>query len=298
MSTAVLFSFQTFDALGASRHLWAIHGKGFWVHVVRHIGMGLDEDLVPALGYGRPTETRTVIGLDLQGRTAMRSPYATRELPAGTLIVLPGRGSYRGRIEPSEEPSFSMILEFASPAPKPELGTFRALARANDLALELCGAIGAAWEDERARPLAASTLARLLGFLRAEGIALPEVDLAWRPSAALASFSRTVDVALSQRDTRPMLVDLERIGACTARAAQRLMPAFCEAWGHAPESFRSHARRVMLGRACSLMTTRRATTEGVARRLGFANPQVFCRAMAAYGLPSPGAVRERFRALG
>jgi hypothetical protein len=295
----VLPSVQRFEAPFGYRHLWAVHARGFWIHVVRHAGMGHDEDLVPALGFGRPTGARTVVGLDLEGRTSMRSAHGSRELPAGTAVVLPGRGAYRSRVEPSDRESFSMMLEFASAAPTPAVATFAARERAVAIASELCLAIDAAADDAQARPRLNAAVQDLFEFFRAEGFPLPDVDPRSipPPPPTLHRFGRAVDLALSQTGARPMLVDVERAGAATARTFQRTMPALCEAWGHKEESFRSHARRILLGRACSLMTTRDATTESVARLLGFSTPQAFCRAMARYGLPSPGAVPERFRSL-
>jgi hypothetical protein len=40
------------------------------------------------------------------------------------------------------------------------------------------------------------------------------------------------------------------------------------------------------------MSSPRATTELVSRRLGYTSPTVLCRAFAEAGLPSPGNVRE------
>lgn len=302
----MLVTSQRFDvaSLGIRRHFRGVHAHGIWVHVVRQVGMGGDERLVPTLGFGRTTSDRLVIGVDLEGESAMTfggKSLVTRE---GSVSVLPGRGSYRARLEPSGRVSWSMIVEIdrrvhpSAPATE-SFGMLDGLGDARRIVSSLCDAIDRAWEDPTQRPGVHIALDALLAFMRARGLPVPAIDLRDAPevSETLQRLARAADLALSQTGERPMIVDVEEASGIGARTLQRAMPALCALWGQAPESFRAHTRRVVLGRACALMTNPRATTEGAARVLGFSTPNALCRAMAKAGLPSPGAVRERFKAI-
>jgi hypothetical protein len=301
----MLASCQRFEVepLGATRRFWGFYARGVFVHIVRQAGFGADEALVPALGFGRRTEGCVTIGLTLRGGSVIRTAAATKEIRAGSVVLMPGRGAYRSRVEPTEDESFTMVIEVDGrehPCARvePELAALGTIGRARDLVISCCDAIEYAWEQGDGSA-AWPAIDRLFALFRAEGLPLPAVDVSRDVPAAssLARLARAVDLALSQTRARPALVDVECAGGLSARTLQRAMPALCAIWGQRPESFRDHARRVVLGRACALMANPRSTTRGVADFLGFASPNAFCRAMASYSLPSPGAVRDRFLAL-
>jgi len=298
----MLVSSQTFEvrSLGVSRRFWGVYARGLFVHVVHQRGLGIDEDLVPTLGYGRRAEGSVMIGLDLEGTSVTRMNGTSRETTAGTVMLLPGRGVYSGHLEPSDNVSWSIVVEIdgrVHPCAKvvPEVARLASTTAAKAVVTRLCEDVERA-ADERA---CVPSVEALFEFLRAEGLPVPIVDLRAGPRLApsLVRLQRAIDGALSLTDERPMVVDVENESGLSSRTLQRAMPALCGLWGQREESFRDHARRVLLGRACSLMVSPRATTQMVARVLGFASPNAFCRAMTRYGLPSPGAVRERFRAL-
>ncbi|MBL8609040.1 MAG: helix-turn-helix transcriptional regulator [Myxococcales bacterium] len=304
----MLVSVQRFavDGLGCARDTWALYGGGLRLHMVRHRRMGADDRLVPLLAFGRPAAGRNLVGLALEGRSyaRMRGRDGTDEL-VGSATLAPGRGAFSARIEPDDEETSSLTIELdpavhGGPALVAETGALARPGRAGELAGALRSAIELAWADPAALPLVAQAADTLGDALRAEGLPIPRLEPGASPpvSPSLRALARAVDLALSQRGARPMLVDVESASGRTARTLERAFPALCGLWGQPAVSFRDHARRAVLARACWAMTSPGATTEAVARAVGFASPNAFCRAMASYGLPSPGRVRERFRALG
>jgi hypothetical protein len=300
----VLLSVQTFDVeeIGLHRRSWAIDAPGLWIRLVRQVGMGADERLVRLLGYGRPPASRNLVGVCLGGRSVTHvAGGALDEMGAGDALVVPGRASYSTRLESTDPASFSLTIEldrnvWGSAAVAPTCGRIGDPTRANEHAESLCSAVERAWADPSARPLVDQALGELLAGLRADGLPIPDLDSrAFAPlPGSVSLLGRAVDRALSQTRSRAMLVDVESEGEVSARTFQRSLPALCAIWGQSVESFREHTRRNLLARACWAMTNPRATTELIARAVGFASPNAFCRAMAGYGLPSPGRVHQRF----
>lgn len=303
----MLLSVQSFDVeeIGIHRRSWAMDAPGLWIRVVRQVGMGADEGLVRLLGFGRPTGSRNLIGVSLCGRSLVRVPgRPAQDVEPGFVGLLPGRGAYSTRLEAGPA-SFSLTIEFdrdvwGAAVLAPSVGRIADLTRLNEQAESLCHAIECAWADPSARPLVDRALVDLFSSLRASGIPIPDIDpRAFEPlPLSLSRLGRAVDRALSQTRSRAMLVDVESECELCARTLQRSLPALCALWGQSAESFREHTRRNILARACWAMTNPQATTELVARAVGFSSPNAFCRAMAGYGLPSPGRVRQRFIELG
>ncbi|HSO36614.1 MAG TPA: hypothetical protein VLT33_29010 [Labilithrix sp.] len=303
----MLLSVQSFDVeeLGIHRRSWAIDAPGLWVRLVRQVGMGADERLVRLLGYGRPPTSRNLVGIVLRGDSFVSvAGGAFQEMIAGDVVLLPGRASLATRLEATDAASFSLTIEldrevWGDATLTPSLGRLSDEARVDELAGSLCVAIERAWAEPSERALVDRALADLFACLREDGLPLPRIDsraFASLPSS-LSVLGRSVDRALSQTGSRAMLVDVETDGNVCARTLQRSLPALCALWGQSVESFREHTRRTLLARACWAMTNPRATTERIAHAVGFSTPNAFCRAMATYGLPSPGRVRERFVAL-
>jgi hypothetical protein len=300
----VLLSVQSFEIpeIGVHRRSWAIDGPGLWVRLVAQTGLGVDEDLVRLLGFGRSVSARTLIGVALAGRAALRMGGGRgHELLAGEGIVVPGRTAFSNRMEARPETSFSLTVEIDSElwgtaATTPSVFRLSDLPRVTRMANALCLAVERAWTEPAARPLVETALRDLFSRLAQEGLPLPAIDpRGFVPlSPSLARIARAVDIALSQHGSRAMIVDVNDESALSARTLQRALPALCAAWGQSVESFREHTRRSLLARACWAMTNPKATTELVARSVGFSTPNAFCRAMSTYGLPSPGRVRQRF----
>jgi hypothetical protein len=106
-----------------------------------------------------------------------------------------------------------------------------------------------------------------------------------------------LDAALSDLSGRPMVTDLDRALGLSARHVSRVVAAFNARYGFNASTWQDtrSRRRLLLG--SGFMTAAGATTELVARQVGYGSPAAFCRALAALGLPSPGQAREAVRAL-
>lgn len=304
----MLLSVQSFhvEQIGIRRRSWAIDAPGLWVRLVRQVGMGVDEQLVRLLGFGRPVGSRSLVGVCLSGRELVRVAGGdVHELGSGDVLLLPGRASCSTRLEAEGPPSFSVTIEFdhdvwGAAVLTPSIARVASPMRIILQAEALCDAIERTWADPSERPCLDRALTDLFACLRAEGLPIPEIH----PPAvmpvprSLSRMGRALDRAMSQTSSRAMLVDVEGDGEVCARTFQRSLPALCALWGQSVESFREHTRRSVLARASWAMTNRHATTELIARAVGFSTPNAFCRAMATYGLPSPGRVRQRFVELG
>jgi hypothetical protein len=304
----VLLSVQSFDIdeIGIHRRSWGVDLPGLWVRLVRQIGMGCDESLVRLLGFGRPSGSRNLVGLYLRGRGSVRLESGTvHELDVGDVGIFPGRSAFASRVEANAAEQYSLTIEYDRDTwNMPALGSSFVRSsnpiRLTEQATAVCEAIERAWTSPADRPLVDASLGDLFSSLRADGLPLPAIELEGVTSVApsIQRLGRAVDLALSQSQSRAMLIDVENGGAVCARTFQRILPTLCNVWGQSVESFRSHTRRSLLARAAWAMSNPAATTEIVGRAVGFSTPNAFCRAMAGYGLPSPGRVRERFAALG
>ncbi len=143
---------------------------------------------------------------------------------------------------------------------------------------------------------AGGLLIHLMDQLKAEGISLPDAEwtkerLQRKTPEAVQQLSHGLDRALSQDGEVPMLIDLETLTGMHQRRVQRTLPQLCSYLGQAPETFRSMRQRVRLGQAAHLLGADNASTEDVARVLGFASPTGFCRAVRRFGLPTPSQLR-------
>jgi hypothetical protein len=296
----VLTSVQRFSVpeLDVERRFWAVALRGIVVNIARHREIAMDERLVRTTSFGRPVGKR-LVGVSIEGAGVLRrADGAVTTTRPGTIYVMPGRGAYVGRVG-TRGYSFNVEIDPAIHGGTPGYAqgslSARGLERARGAVEMLTSGIEAAHASLEGRPALVRALDGVFDVLRAEGFELPRAAEADADFHVLRPLARAIDHALSQTGSRPMLVDLEGAHGTSARTIQRWLPAYFRAWGQTPESFRDHARRIQLGRACWLMTHPRATTEGTSRVLGFARPSALCKAMAEYGLPSPGSVRDRIR---
>lgn len=301
----MLLGFRSFSiaAIGIDRQTWRIDAPGLWIRLQRQRGLGGDDRLLNVRGHGRPLGSRSLVAVMLDGHGVGRHGDRTVDLGRGETALLPGHASYAARIEPEEE-QFSLTIEFdrakwGGAEFSPQSGRVGEPKRVAERAEELCVAIEGAWAQPTRRPAVDRALADLLSALRADGLPIPEVDLRSFAAAPppLANLARALDRSLSTNDSRSMLIDVEGEATVSARTIQRALPTLCALWGQRTQTFREIGRLTTLERACGAMTNPRATTELVARALGFSTPNAFCRAMNTFGLPSPGRVRERFLAV-
>lgn len=311
----MLVSVQRFapEVLDARRSFHGAFHPHLWIHVVEQVGC-LDEALFPHLGSARPSAGRRLVGLSLAGHSLARFDEQSVANAPGHGIACEGRGTFRGRAESVGATSARSVNIDWDAAHFGEARTGRELVRVSSLAElthrvdALVSAITRAWDAPTETREVAAQAASLLALLRAEGIAVPRVtpeDLSWQAPPELRATSRALDRTLSLTRAMPMLVDAEAAAGLSMRTIQRWLPRVRRAWGYdddaiatAPDGFRAFRRRTQTARACLFMSRPGATTEGAARVLGFASPNALCRAFADAGLPSPGQVRGRLRALG
>lgn len=148
--------------------------------------------------------------------------------------------------------------------------------------------------DSRAHATLRAWVADTLAALRAAGapIAPLATDALEEPiDPQIETLSRALDRALSAMDDQPMIVDLTDTLGLSARQLQRIVTAFHEQYGFNSRSWQDtrSRRRVMMG--ATLMTVEGATTEYVARVVGYRSPQSFARALQRAGLPAPAQIR-------
>lgn len=210
----MLLSVQKFEigALGLKRHLWGVYAPGLWIHVVSLRAVGQNENLVPALGFGRPLETRKSIGLSVAGRCVIRyGEGKVADCAAGEVAVFPGRSSFRSAVEATDEVTLSMHIEtdrtlFPAPLFAPPFGRLGMIDEVRQAIESLCAAVEAGWELPAMTPLVDRALTTLFARLQASGVPVPprEAWLGADVTPQLRRSGRAVDLAMSQTDARPM----------------------------------------------------------------------------------------------
>ncbi|HEY2516845.1 MAG TPA: hypothetical protein VGI39_38505, partial [Polyangiaceae bacterium] len=150
--------------------------------------------------------------------------------------------------------------------------------------------------SEPTHPLLAATLVELFAQLQAHGVvqeSLSEEELAAGLPVRLARVGRAIDGALSRPGARPKLVDVCDALGCSDRLARQLVQEYAEVYAlEGATEWRSLVRGWTMYLAQLLTTARGATTDGVARLLGYGSSNALCHALANAGLPSPGAMRR------
>ncbi len=140
-----------------------------------------------------------------------------------------------------------------------------------------------------------SALGAVIAALRDNGLPLASPVLWIQPDLDVAEWiplSSALDRALSAMDDQPMVVDLAESMSLSPRHLQRVVTAFHERYGFNSGTWQDtrSRRRVMMGAA--LMTVPTASTEYVARVVGYRSARSFARALQMSGLPAPGEIRD------
>ena len=243
--------------------------------------------------------SRPVIMVVLEGRARMRAYGSEKWLGPGDV----GLAGCKEAIEMRREGATfrSMMIEW-----DPERGLGERLPASLEVGtvlpiltrLESC--VERLLDVETCTEQAALHLHDVLSLLAVSGLPLK----APRPSELVAlvspqeaHLSRALDVALSELSTQPMVVDLTRALGVSARHMSRLVSSFNERYGFTTRNWCGTRTRRRLQLGAGFMALDGATTELVARRVGYRSPSAFCRALALAGLPSPRKVREAVRSL-
>ena len=276
-------------ALAATRAASFVLHRGLRAYVVRTSGIVHEKRLYRGTPLAGATDRRRVVQVVLDGRLRLDDGARTAWLEAGMVSAQP-HGFPDERWEGS--PFIALVVEWEPPPgerPPPWI-----VARLGAIDRARAHAWAAQLEAASAPPVAAAALVvELLAWLRGHGIAVAPVDD--RLDAPIAPATRALadalGAALSDLAARPMLVDLERTLARSARHLRRDFAAFDRYYAFpGGASWHRVLHRWRLSVATSLMTAPGATTEGVAATLGYGSPRAFCLAMHQIGLPSPGAI--------
>lgn len=170
----------------------------------------------------------------------------------------------------------------------------RVLRRFQEIAARLCAGER---EPHRAAPLVHEMLERL----RAEGLPFDPhapADLREEVPAWVRALAEALDDSMSSLYDNPRLVDFETRLGWSPRQLRRLMEAFHARYSmQTTGAWRELMRWWRIPVGAAWMSAPGATTEYVAKQLGYARPSVFSEALANAGLPAPGDIRSRLLAL-
>jgi hypothetical protein len=272
----------------------AAHAR-FRLECVHNTRVVSEDDLSLRALRRRGRLSRPGASVILAGRARITVDGVARWLEAGDVCLIPAKGAVVMRIEGDEYRS--LFLEWDPGSLGGSLGS--SIARLDAASLDRLRAVASAMTTADA-DAAARAVVEIANVLRASGIALDRHDardlVESIPEPTLA-LSRALDDVLSDLENGPAMVDLETRLGLSARHVQRRVAELNERYGFNAQGFRDAlvVRRLTVGPA--LMTVRGATTEAVARILGYASPATFCRALAHANLPSPGRIAEEVAAL-
>jgi hypothetical protein len=252
-------------------------------------GVVFDDALIaPAM---RPWPTMT---LTVQVRALVRGDGGTYALDPASVCVVADGATFRSR---PLEGGMALAVQCDPAWCRLPPASPRALGPADNTRLS---AIGVALLESRTSADAAPHVDHLFQILRAIGAPIPPVDRA----DLRAPLPRPVEAAiegmnsiLSTTGEAARSVDLEGAMRRSPRQVNRVLGEIARARGFGERNWRDIRNKDRLGVGLLLMSSPRATTELVARKLGCASPTVLCRAFAEAGLPSPGGVRDTLASL-
>jgi len=254
-------------------------------------GLVVDDRVTAPLGRGLP-DARARLILVLDGRVRLRTREGRAlELGAGDVVL-------RSRIDAALEQGFgaSLEIDFESDASVPSLEVGRLGAASMRALASLADATRHA--SPAALPVFVAHLDRAQRALAAEGWHLPLHTSADATSEVDQALMTALDHALSDLSRAPALVDLQNALACDRRTIVRRTRSLHERHalsGFGGADFRAVRDFYRLLVACIFASSPHATTESVARAVGYGAPAALCHAFQRVGLPAPGAVRALVR---
>jgi hypothetical protein len=236
---------------------------------------------------------RSVLAIVFEGRAWLEHEGRRLPLDAGGMAILPNKVGVSVRREGAR--FLGAMLEWdpgtlgdRAPAARPM----------GHLSLPDLHALRALVEAVTARPRsdgeARELFVAILDALRGVGVPLDAPGATTlveeEPQGPWEALRTALDRSLSDLHSRPMIVDLESALGASPRHIQRMVSSFHARYGFDAGGWRDalHRRRMLVGTA--LMTAPGATTEIVARAIGYGSPTAFCHAMAGANLPAPSAV--------
>jgi AraC-like DNA-binding protein len=235
---------------------------------------------------------RSSISMNLQGRGRFEEGGRRAWLDPGDLVLSDQR---RGGTEAYAGDSVMLVVDWSPPLGKPLGGDFslgrldrRDRARLIELGRALLQPAGPA-----------QAVARMLELLRAMGLPLESVtarDLeADETDCHDQRLHQEMGEHLSRLDRHPSIDELSERIAWNHRRIHRHIASSAARHALPWHTWRGALQYARLLRTIQLLGSPRATTERVARAVGFRSPSALCHALAEGGLPSPGVLAHLAR---
>jgi hypothetical protein len=265
-----------------------LRGEDFVVVRERQRGAVLDEALVPERIPGWSS-----IRFVLDAPLVAHAPGGTLDLRAGDVVLSRefGDAPARSLLDRYDSLTFVWRADSAVGAAPEGVGVVRPSPHAARALLRLAESMAV---DDAAHASAAAF--DTLDALRAAGL-----PLAHDARAAIATriatrgeheVARVVERALSRLSAQPMAVDLGRgLGVCPRQALRRVND-YLARYYRSLTTWRDYFRGMRMVLGTFFIGQPGATTEHVARLLGFGSPTSLCHAFHDYGLASPLAVQR------
>jgi hypothetical protein len=278
--------------LGAALESHALVHARFRLDATRNRNVVSDERLW-LRAFGRKGHVgRPVLAVVLEGRASIEHEGRRTFLEPGVLATFPNKRDMVARQEGARFVGFFLEWDPGTLADAP-----CATHATTRLSVPDTHALRALVDGVAARPKtpgdAQGLFTAVVGALARAGapVRAPADALLAEPVPAACHAIRTaLDRSLSDLHARPMIVDLERSLGASPRHIQRLVVAFHARYGFDAGGWRDALRRRRMLVGTALMTAPGATTDLVARALGYGSPTAFCHAMADSRLPTPTAV--------
>jgi hypothetical protein len=279
---------------------WTFH-PAFRVFTTRLHGGVLDEGVLGERAVRRsvPKSPRGGLVLVRSGEVLLRlrGPGHPRLLRAGdAALVAPG--DYLARMDPAGTEAVAVtaidwVVGLGGGACRSgaDIGHLApsTLAAADELSL-------AAADDETNRTTAATCA--LLDSLRSEGIPLERMtasDIGIELPDVLQRLARCFARTASRPGASAGMTDLVQATGRSPRQVARLIADFSERFEMANTGYRDAMMRSRVHLGSMFMSARNATTEAVAKFLGYSDATAYCRAHAGLGVPSPAELARALR---
>ncbi len=251
-----------------------------------------DERPLASSTVGRGTEaSRARLTLLVRGRAAVELGGETVELGPGEAVV----AAPISRLFAVElVPSTIMEIDWTPARPATFFGRLQA---GPALFAELVALSGAV--RRRAPEEVTAVGRRVFARLTASGLETPGDDRLWAPDPLAQGAMAVLDELLCDLSAQPQMVDLEARLALSRWSLTRRIRDLHAAYGLSGfaggtdwRSLRDFTRVRVAG---IMMTHPAATTQAVARQVGYGSAEAMCHAFANAGLPAPRALAPRSR---
>ncbi|HEY0840361.1 MAG TPA: hypothetical protein VGD74_09265 [Vulgatibacter sp.] len=280
-------------SLGVRMSDFNVLHSGYRVGIEIRRGVVRDWAMWPQQLQRAGASNRSNLFVQLAGEVHVRSAGRERTLQSGACMTEHRSRSWGFRVD---RPTATLILEWAPGEMGDEIRDPFSDVKLSRTTLEACrrAAMSLTYPESTPAEVAAA-IGTIFACLRAEGAPLHDVDearLIEPVEPTVAALNHALDRSLSMADERPMLADLEERLGISERHIRRRTGDYLATYQANAAGWRELSHRWRLSTGLALMSAKGATTEGVARILGYSSPTAFCRAFAASGLPSPGAIRS------